>query len=325
MILNNFVVSYWVMTTISLGLCIPAAWVGWFVAGRWKSGIECEQQSQLEKSVYLVITLICLAFSMRLFMIPLWFLTLQSLIPSVPGAMCMAGIHSLDVPISYLATILKFFIPLAYLYWLILNSADRRIESQPFLTQKLRLVLPLAVLMAAESFLDAHFLHWVRPKIVSCCTFMFDVPRAAAMKVIRRSSVLWMFSFYIFLGMALFLSWLRSERGRMIRILSALSSALALIFLVLTLHTKVSPLMLEAPFHQCIFCLWQGIPDIAIASALLIMGLWLNFVFAAIPDLRQHSRAILSAGKLKLLATLLCSVGAVWLTIRFVLKYLSGV
>ncbi|MFA5117441.1 MAG: hypothetical protein WC695_01155 [Candidatus Omnitrophota bacterium] len=323
MILNNFVVSYFVMIVFSLGICLPAAFVALQVAGVWKRERNTsEGQHRLEKRVYLVIVLICLGFSMRLFMIPLWFLTLQSLIPSIPGAMCMAGLHQLDAPVSYAATILKFFIPLAYIYWLVLNAVDRRIETQPFMVRKLYLVMPLAILMIIESFLDAHFLSSIKPKIVSCCTLMFDLPRSAALKIIRKEAVLWMFSFYAFIGASFAAYRARSLFNKTARIVSAVSSLLALIFLVLMLHTKLSPLMLEAPFHQCVFCLFQEFPDIAIAAASVIIGLWLTFIGAIIPDATQYRLSFKFEEKLKFISVIMFCAGTAWLSVRFAVKYL---
>jgi hypothetical protein len=324
MILNNFVVSYLVMSIISLAVCVPASLVAWVTARGWKSGMTCEEQAQLEKKVYLVITLLCLGFFIRLFMIPLWFLTIQSLIPSIPGAMCMAGIHLLDTPVSYIATILKFFIPLAYIYWLILDGADRRIECQPFMRMKLMIVIPLALLMASESALDIHFLLKVKPVIVSCCTSLFDTPHAGMLKLIRGEGAAWISLFFTFFALTLISSLIsRFVAHRVVKGLSALSSLLALVFLVLALHTKVSPLMLEAPYHQCVFCLWQGIPDCALASASAILGLWLTFVVAALPDLKNYPAAMTFAGKLQSLALILFSAGTLVIVIRYALKLFS--
>lgn len=324
MIVNNYVVSYFVMIVLSLGVCLPASFVAWRAAKRWKGGMTNEERTQLEKSVYLVITLLYLGVFIRLFMIPLWFLTIQSLVPYIPGAMCMAGVHLLGAPVSYVDTILKFFIPLVYIYWLVLDGMDRRIESQPFMMRKLMIVMPLAILMVGESVLDINFLSRIKPMIVSCCTSIFDVPRAGMLKLIRDAGGAWIPLFLSFFGLTLLSSiMLRFTSHRMAKTASAFSSIGALLFLVLALHTKVSPLMLEAPFHQCIFCLWQAIPDITIASASVIMGLWLTCVNAVLPDLKKYPAALAFAGKLQYLAMVLYCAGTVELAIRYSQKLLS--
>jgi hypothetical protein len=318
MMVNNFTVAYMLMTALSLALCIPAAYVGSGVAGRWRAdGMTSEEYAGLEKRIYLVIALICLGFSIRLFIIPLWFVTLQSLVPSVPGAMCMAGLHQSGAPFSYWATALKLLIPLAYLYWLVLNAVDRRIEAQPFMRKKLLLVMPLAFLMVAETFLDANFLYSIKPKVVSCCTSMFDIPRAGALKLIRKEAVTWTVLFYGSIGFAIASYAVRRVFVRTAKAVSAVSSALALVFLILMLHTKVSPVILEAPYHQCIFCLWQGSSDIAVASGSIIAGLWLTLVCALIPDLKIYPAARAYLERIKPAALLLYSSGVIWITARY--------
>lgn len=321
MIVNNYVVSYLIMIVLSLGVCLPASIVAWITAKGLKAVITCDEQTRLEKRVSLVITLLYFGFFIRLFMIPLWFLTIQSLIPFVPGAMCMAGLHHLDAPVSYADTILKFIIPLAYIYWLILDGIDRRIECQPFMKRKLMLLIPLALVMIAESLLDVHFLGKIRPVIVSCCTSIFDVPRSGMLKAIRDAGGAWIWLFLSSFTLTLACSaLLRFMSRRPVKMISALSSLAGLLFLVLALHTKGSPLLLEAPYHQCIFCLWQGIPDVSIASASAIIGLWLTFVYAVLPDLKEYPAAMSFAGKLQVLAIFLYSAGTIELAVRYAVK-----
>lgn len=324
MIINNLVVTYFVMIVLSMGVCLPATIIAWLTARGWKQGISCEEQTRLEKRVYLVITLLYFGFFVRLFMIPLWFMTIQSLIPFVPGAMCMAGLHQLDQPVSYIDTILKFFIPLAYIYWLVLDGVDRRIECQPLVVKKLMLLIPLAILMIVESLLDVHFLGRIKPVIVSCCTSIFDLPRSGMLKMIRAAGGAWIplyiSSFTLTLASSIAL---RFTSNWKVRALSVLSSIAALIFLVLALHARVSPLMLDAPFHQCIFCLWQAIPDITLASSAVITGLWLTSVYALMPDVVRHPRARAFVTGLQRLAIILYSAGTVELAIRYSVKMLS--
>jgi hypothetical protein len=236
--------------------------------------------------------------------------------------MCITGIHLLDAPISVLATILKFFIPLGLIYWLTLNAVDRRIESQPFIKRKLMLVAALAVIMLTESFLDMHFLFSIRPRIVSCCTSVFDVPKNGALKAIRQSGMIWMGAFYSFFAVTMSAYFMRHKFNKVTKAISALSSLSALVLLVFMLQTRVSPVMLEAPYHQCAFCLWQGFPDIAISSGAVILGLWLAFVCAIMPDLQRHHDASAYAEKMAVWAVLLYSIGTIWITIRYSMKCL---
>jgi len=318
MIVNEFVVSYLVLLGLSAGICLPAAGAGWAAARRGRGGPDPAQRERREKNTYLVITLLGLGFAIRLVMIPLWFLTLHSLIPAVPGAMCLAGVHLLDSPFSFAATTLKFIIPLAYLFWLTLNAVDRRIETEPFLRAKLLWVAPLALLLAGESFFDLHFLLRINPRIVSCCTSLFDLPRGGALEAVRSAGTLWTAGFYACLVGALLASVRRLRPGGgKGRLPTALLSLLALLFLILALQTVFSPLLLHAPYHQCVFCLWGNRLDIALASAAAIAGLWLSFVGAALPDLRPYPEAERWARKLSRFALLCAIAGPAWLSVRY--------
>ena len=110
-------------------------------------------QYRLEKRVYLVITVLALGFILRLFMVPLWFRSLHSMIISIPGAMCLVGVHNINPSLSYVASSLKLILPAFYGYWLILNQLDRKIATQPFMKQKLAALAPLGILIVIETIL----------------------------------------------------------------------------------------------------------------------------------------------------------------------------
>lgn len=319
MIVNSFVVSYLVITLLSLGVIVPAAGVAVVTGLRWRGEMASEEQGRLEQRVYLVISLLWLGFFVRLVMIPLWFVTLQSLVDAVPGAMCLAGVHLLDLPFSYWGTVLKLLVAFAYLYWLVLDGADRRSPTQPFMRRKLFLLVPLALLTVSESVLDLHFLARVRPEVVRCCTSIFDVPKVGVFKWIRHSADLFVPLFVGGLGATLCASiFVRPTSHRVARIVAALAAGLTLTSLVLALHTRMAPLMLEAPFHQCAFCLWQAFPDVTVASALAATGLWLTVACALLPRLDDHPASARFVTRLWWLAVVLYVAGTLEIVVRYV-------
>ena len=114
-------------------------------------------------------------------------LTLNSMIISIPGAMCLTSVHQINPLMSYSASALKFIFPALYGYWLLLNSIDRKIESQPFIKQKLLLLAPFGILILSESILDISFLLSAPPRQISCCTSLLDVPVHSIHKSIVQS------------------------------------------------------------------------------------------------------------------------------------------
>jgi hypothetical protein len=291
-ILNTYIVTYLLLSFLSLFLGIRAMVAGYIVAREWAPGSSSERQYQLEKKVYLSITLITLGFCLRLALVPLWFLMLQSLVPSIPGAMCLCGVHLLKAPYSFVSTALKFMVPMAYGYWLSLNTLDRKLETQPLMKRKLYALIPLNVLMFAESFSDLQFLFAVRPRLVNCCSSLFDESSSRLLQTMTYSGWGWVMAYgtlaACLLALSIFL--LRNPRSRL-AIALWLLSPLTLIAFVLAMHTKLSPLFLHAVYHHCVFCMWQKLPDTIATTAAVCLGCWATFIYAATRTVQKEPGA----------------------------------
>ncbi|MDO8785397.1 MAG: hypothetical protein Q7J12_04185 [Syntrophales bacterium] len=291
MILNSYTTTYLLCSFFSLLTGLIAAANGFHVWRRWDIASRTEEQYRLEKRVYLIITLLSLGFLLKLLMIPLWFWTLHSMIISIPGAMCLAGVHYINSPLSWIASGLKPAMLPLYGYWLLLNCLDRKIETQPFMKQKTIFLIPLGILILCETVIDISFLFSVPPHHVSCCTSLFDAPAKTVPPVIASSTWLWVTVFYalalfvigetvFFLSQKKRLSH-RKERqlGRKSLLISqTLLIALLFVVLILALHTKISPLLLGLPFHHCIFCLCQNVWVALLSVSMIFTGLTL-FLF----------------------------------------------
>ena len=291
MLVTAYTIAYLLLSILSLFIGFVALGTSIFVLSKWKEGVSTEEQYLLEKRVYLVITAIVLGVGMRVVMIPLWFLTLHSYIPSVPGAMCLAGIHQLRVPHSYIATGIKFFLPLFYLFWLAINHLDRQMEDQPILTFKLKCLVPMGVLMCVETFFDWIFLRAVEPRQVTCCTSLFDVPGENVPEIVSTNVWLWYILFMIITvalisinifsgtGSRAVFGKIRGASGRnALAVFTSLLCMADLIVFTLALHTKISPLFLRAPFHHCVFCIYYNIWDGPLFNALVITGIWASLI-----------------------------------------------
>jgi hypothetical protein len=283
MILNAYVVSYLLLSFLSLLVGGGAMLVGVGVVRKWKEESSSEEQYQLEKKVYLSMTLVMLGLYMRLALTPLWFLMLQSFVPSIPGAMCLAGVHLLQTPYSFVSTVLKFILPMGYGYWLVLNSLDRRIESQPLMRTKLYALIPLGLLMLFETLSDLRFIFSVKPMFVNCCSSLFDDPASALGQKLTYSGWGWVIAYFVLslslLALSVYL-W-RRPRHRIGVLLWLLSPATIIAF-VLAMHTRLSPMLLHAQFHHCIFCIWQKKPDMILATVSICVACWAAVIFAGI-------------------------------------------
>jgi hypothetical protein len=293
MILNNYIITYLVCSALSLFLGLAAAINGFRIWKKWDIKSEADEQYRLEKQVYLIITVLSLGFFLRLLMVPLWFWTLHSMIISIPGAMCLVGVHNINAPTSYIASSLKLVLPALYGYWLILNMLDRQIATQPFIKQKLIFLTPLGVLILAETILDITFFFSTPPRQVSCCTSLFDIPREDILRVVTESTWIWVVIFYILALMILgeivyfLIAQKRSilpGRGRWFGKKSVMFSetigiVVALVVFIFALHTKISPLFLGLPFHHCVFCLGQEVWDALVSFSMIFIGLVLLLIY----------------------------------------------
>ncbi|MGB5157093.1 hypothetical protein [Desulfobacterium sp. N47] len=293
MIINNYIVTYLVCSVVSIFIGLVAAFNGFYVWKKWDINSQADEQYLLEKRVYLLITILSVGFFIRLLMAPLWFFSLHSMIISIPGAMCLVGVHNVNAPLSYIASALKLLLPALYGYWLILNFLDRQAESQPFMKQKLLFIAPLGILILLETILDISFFFSNPPRQVSCCTSLFDVPTDNIPSVVSQSTWIWLIIFYIlilfilgeilhfFIGQKRSLSsgnkWWFGNKTLML--FETLVTTFAFIVFILALHTKISPLFLGLPFHHCVFCLGQEVWDALLFFAMIFIGLTLFIIY----------------------------------------------
>jgi len=317
MILNSYIITYLVCSFFSLLIGLVAAVNGFHVWRMWDITSQAEEQYRLEKRIYLIITVVSLGFLLRFLMIPLWFWTLHGMIISIPGAMCLVGVHNINIPYSYLASGLKLVLPALYGYWLILNLLDRQVATQPFMKQKLLFLAPLGILILLETILDTSFFFSTPPRQISCCTSLFDVPRENIPPVVTQSTWIWLIMFYdlvlFILGEILyfFIAQKRStssDRGwwfgnKTVMFLETLVIIFIFVVFILALHTKVSPLFLHLPFHHCVFCLSQEAWDALLSFGMIFIGLTFFLVYFWVISLAGYREVneILSGKMVKLL------------------------
>ena len=315
MILNNYITTYLVCSLLSLFTGLVAALNGFYIWKNWDVNNPAEKQYALEKKVYLIITVVTLGFLLRLLMIPLWFMSLQSMIGSIPGAMCLIGVHNVDAPVSYIATTFKLILPVFYGYWLILNLLDRQVPTQPFMKQKLAALPPLGILIVTETVLDLCFFFSTPPRQVSCCTSLFDIPRDDILQVITESTWLWTILFYvlaIFILSEIAYFLITSKKAqkesqetnkcwwfgkKSVMLFETMIIILLFIFFIIALQTKISPLFLHLPFHHCIFCLCQEVWDALLSFVMIFVGLVLLLIYFWIVSLSDYRAVNSITGK----------------------------
>lgn len=275
MVINRIIVIYDLFLFCSVAVGLIAGGAGLLALGRWRSAKSPEARLDLEKYFYLTSSAVFIGALLRLVMLPLWFLILQRLIPVIPGAMCLGGIHQ-NVPVySWLASGMKLVLPLLYVSWIIITVVDRKLLSQPFLRFRHILLLPLILLLFVEAFLDLKCLLSFQPTSVPCCTAMFDFNTGGVPQVFTESH--WYFVAIACAALITQAVLLCLPMNKAISVLTLTTAFVLLLALPLALHTQLSPLILEAPFHHCIFCLLQTNLLTLVGSLSLLVGIYLGF------------------------------------------------
>jgi len=275
LILNEFTLGYGLMSGLSLAGGLGSGLLGLSLS------IKNHRDARSSRLVYLVTTLVFLGLWMRLAMVPLWFWTLSSLVPSIPGAMCLYGVHRANEPISWVATGLKPLFPLLYGFWIALHAIDIRQDNQPLLRLKLAMLVPLGALLVVESLADLGFLWPLEPIRVTCCTSAYTEVLEGGFGFVYASNHIWGALTYALLSAGIVAATLRALARRAFPlswgfVLAILfGSVFCLFALVFTLQTELS-LRMVTPKHACLFCLLRKFPDVAIASLLAFLGVFLT-------------------------------------------------
>jgi len=273
------------------GLGISA--FGLSVGKAWKDDDFGESRYTLEKKVYLVTTFFTLGLYLKLFLIPLWFISLSSLMPMVRGSMCIMGVHMAMGKTGFYATAFKFFAPSVYIYWLILDKIDEK-TAQAFMRTKLFALGPIGLLFSLESLLDFTSLARISPQTVSCCSSIFDVPQPKVPRVFMETSWFWLFAFagtilYILLRNKYVTKHISDVHGSIIAI-DIVCIFAAFISFILLLNTKIAPFFLNLPEHHCVFCLCQQALDVPLASFTFFAGIWLYLIFLVISSHKIYDK-----------------------------------
>jgi hypothetical protein len=248
---------------------------------RWKKS-DLEEKYELEKEFYLVLAAACIVLMIRLTIVPLYFLTLQSLIPAIPGAMCLWGVFSVLPQFMWPALILKFLMPTLYGGWLVLALANSKCRRNQLAGTLAGLFILIAPFLLMDSVLDLIVLTKLTPIQVSCCSSVIDVgprPIPPLIGTLNGQSVL-ILLFVAISALFITTSFLGARKSSLewpARILAIFLVPLT----ILTMTEVLTPWILHLPFHYCPFCLLSSsVPAILFVSLLwvAISASWWTFI-----------------------------------------------
>lgn len=140
---------------------------------RTASRASMEQRYGLEKEFYLLSTVVWVILLSRIVASGLFWVTNESLIPLIPGAMCQFGVYQAGTPYSWIANGIKLVAFLVYGMWLSLDFINRRSKGAALMPSLARLFILLVPLLFLDMILDLAFYYVLNPVVVPCCRIIF--------------------------------------------------------------------------------------------------------------------------------------------------------
>jgi hypothetical protein len=287
MILNVFSITESFIGLISLILMAWAGLLSLTLALRWKRASTVEQRSEVEKRTHLVLLVAVVVLGIRLLNWPIFYATLRSFVSDIDGAMCIFGVTQVKRVLTGISEIIK---PIAFFLigaWLLIHILDQKTQTSPLMGRKLLFLSATAVVVVAESLLDVVLMLKIAPgTLVSCCTTVTDILDRPT-RVVPQSTLgpgyasILGYGYYVsnillvlILGLSMwrlrpksYPSWQRPALG-LIFLFAILNGAL----FVLTQIEVHAPKIMGLPFHHCLYCLWQYVPDTVLMYLFFALG-----------------------------------------------------
>ena len=211
----------------------------------YKPNAVTQEQYTLEKSSYLITTIIQVSLFINIFLLALFTHTLESLSEIIPGAMCAAGVVSSN-GFGNPLIVLKVLIILCSLLWLRINKEDFISKGHPYFKRKYLFFLFIFLLFLIDIFLELNFFaHLSTVEPVMCCSHIYKhTPNSFSLS--HTALVTLFYTLYLLLLLALTLNK---------RLLSAAFSLLFLYISYLAITYFFSTYIYELPTHKCPYCI----------------------------------------------------------------------
>jgi hypothetical protein len=254
-----------------------------------KSGRSCtpEERTSLEDRSYLVFLIMVIVLLIRLINWPLFYGTLQSFIHDIEGAMCIFGVTQVKPGLTLFLEYLK---PINFFLiggWLILHILDRATKTSPLMGRKLLLLSAISLFVLIDSIGDILLMIKIAPgTLVSCCTTVTDISNRPTRttpesllgpEYAQFLQVLFFITHIALIGIIGFsLKFKKLEatflRRRVLLGILFLFAILNGFIFILSQIEVFAPKLMHLPFHHCLYCLWQYVPDSIVMYLLFILG-----------------------------------------------------
>ncbi len=286
MIINVFSITELFMAVLSMVLMAWAAAFASVLAWRWAKVSAVSERVRIEAQSHLVLLVAIVMLAVRLLNWPFFYATLQSFVPEIDGAMCIFGVTQ----IKRIATSVGEFVkPVSFFLmggFLLLHMLDHQAATSPLMARKLILLAGTAVVVVFDSLLDAFLMLSIVPgQLVSCCTTVTDIlgrPSRIVPKATLGQNYQAILEYGYYVSNIVLLAILGTcraaiKRGTLARrrvglgLICGFAAVNTAIFLVTQIEIH-APRIMGLPFHHCLYCLWQYVPDTMVMYALFVSG-----------------------------------------------------
>lgn len=235
---------------------------------RWRKADE-EERYKLEKEFYLTYVVVYIVLGIRLFVVPLYFWTMQSLVPMIPGSMCLWGVFNAMPALSWPALALKFLFPVLYVGWLILARINDTCKRNPLMRSLMGFYVVMAPLLIADSVVDLAIFLKLTPVAVTCCTSAIDVgPRPIPALIMGIGGQTFILGVFTGLSTTFAATTFLSLRYQKFEWGSRIISVVLIPMSILSMTEALAPWILQTPLHHCPFCLLYHSPGTILFVAL---------------------------------------------------------
>ncbi len=253
--------DYWVIAQLLAQFC---SWILVFIAiinsitliRRWDENSGDEIQLKLERSGYLISTILRLVLSFQIVSFMLFLVTVNNRLPNIiKGAMCATGtlgINDLGYPLLYL----KIFSVFIYLIFLFLHYLDDAEPAYPLSPLKYYFIFPIFMLLSSDFMLLFLYFSNINPDLIATCCSVTFLTQKADTSFMAKGNFLEI-AFYIFgiSGIILALFLIIFQEKYLIKFLLSISYVLSSTYVLKYFFVKYIYGILA---HYCLFVLFLG-------------------------------------------------------------------
>ncbi|MBT0666105.1 hypothetical protein KI809_17470 [Geobacter pelophilus] len=305
MIQHPAILSLLMTSAIVSAMMLFAGWKGLVILWDWDINSGSEHQLQLERSTYLISTILASVLFFHIISLFLYIFTADDIRTMFVGAMCAAGSLNAN-SFGYPVLLLKIGSCICAGIWLVINHADTQGYDYPLIKAKYALLLALVPFIIVETGLQFLYFSGLKAQVItSCCGSLFSagagtissdlaaLPRVPMMVTLVAAIAVTCFS-----GI-----WFRAKMSG--GYLFAAASMVTFIIAVAALVSFISIYTYELPTHHCPFCMLHkeyGYIGYPIYAVLLLGAISGAGVGALMPGRKQPSLAQIVPGIQRTLA-----------------------